>query len=62
MTLFNRLLKEPSKEIYFDISLEIADMIQNKDIMIDFIKEQDKYSLCQVPEKFFSFGIASSRA
>ncbi len=49
MTLFNRLLKEPSKEIYFDISLEIADMIQNKDIMIDFIKEQDKYSLSQVP-------------
>lgn len=49
MTLFHRLLKEPSKEIYFDITLEIAGMLQNQDIMIDFIKYQDKYSLSQVP-------------
>lgn len=30
--------------------------------MIDYINGQEKYSLCQVPYRFFAFGISSTRA
>jgi hypothetical protein len=56
------MLKEPSRQVYRDIIYEIAEMQEKEQIMKDFLKDQKQCVLSQVPEKFFGFGISSTRA
>lgn len=61
-SLYVRLLKEPSKQIFNDIVHEIAGMLDRENIMRDFLKDRERCCLSQVPERFFGFGISSTRA
>lgn len=60
--LFCKAMKEPSRQIYADIIREIAHFLKREETMVEFLREQEKYCLCQVACSFFGFGVSSTRA
>ncbi len=61
-TLFNRALKESSGMVFLDIITEAAKILEREELMLDFLRDQKQCCLSQVPQRFFGFGISSTRA